>query len=971
LTFESSPVECGAVARRTIRVIDERGKAVPGAVVVWGTSEMLSDIPETMLPVVTSKDDGTVAANFPSTSPVYVRAAGAKAASWWQKVNAGKSAVAIRSSEATAPGVTVQLAGGGPVSRPVIEIEPVSVTSTPSDVRSWSASDRGLVKFLPMPKLAIRYIAWGADAAPQSGVATTAALPKTLSLSAGTRAEGLVHAPKLAAVPAAAIEAVFVLPGGGTRALRRRATSDAKGHFSVSGLPVGAVQLLITKRGYATAVRMLRLTSAGANEDFLLRPSRKVIVTVVERSGRAVPSPQLRTADGAHATGGTDGIALLDGIPADEDVSLQVRAPGFQKAQMLVRANAKDNVQAVLSRGVRFTATLVNAETHRPAGPGTLMIGNNGGRHVELFDASGVVDVGGLDAGTLSVEIRAEGSAPYVLAERTVADEERVDLGEVKLPMGASLTGHVLSRESGAPIINAHVKLLRRSGFGPIGAFVMRDWVEAASNEEGSFSVSGFDPGPQVLLVEAAGYASRIVTQEIRQDAVSPVDAGAIDLDSGRELIVECTPVPRCGTEARLLFAGTEFSWASIGTSLQNGTAHLLPAGSGTATLRLLSGSRIVDERTVEISPAFESTHVQVKLVAALVTGTVTSNGHPREAGQVQLERISSSNHEMPVYYTTQTAEGQQASSSWLSDSPDAQMAAVDPAGRFKFENVQPGTYTASYRLNGSSAAAVRVTIPDSERYDFSIELPPGELHGRVTDDRAVPIGEAIVEIRDANGEMHSAQSDDAGEFSASALPAGKAMIRASLRDREGNAEANVEPPRTAVADVVLRKKENTPVAVTVTDPAGQPLSGAVVFLLGSNAMPSAVATTNGSGIATLRLSQPLMTPIAVYHGAYGWSWLPARVLGSQDNSECTIRMVAGTGCVVVASKTAAAVDLYAPSGISLAGAFSFLGVPISVAPGSELRLSGLPPGAYTLRAGTFQAGADVHAGKDARVSIR
>jgi hypothetical protein len=299
------------------------------------------------------------------------------------------------------------------------------------------------------------------------------------------------------------------------------------------------------------------------------------------------------------------------------------------------------------------------------------------------------------------------------------------------------------------------------------------------------------------------------------------------------------------------------------------------------------------------------------------------------------------------------------------------QIAAVDMGGHFKFDDVQPGAYTAAYRLNGTSAASVRVTIPESERFDFPIELPSGELRGRVLDEQAIAVGGAIVEIRDANGEMHSAQSDDAGEFSVSALPIGKAVVRAALRDREGSAEATVEPPRVAGADIVLRKKEKTPVAVTVIDPSGQPLSGAVVFLLGSSAMPSAVGTTNTSGIATLRLSQPLMTPVAVYHSAYGWSWLPARVLGSEDNSECTIRMVAGTGCVVVASKTAAAVDLYAPSGISLGGAFSFLGVPVSVAPGGELRLSGLPPGAYTLRAGTFQAGAEVQAGKDARVSIR
>jgi len=180
-----------------------------------------------------------------------------------------------------------------------------------------------------------------------------------------------------------------------------------------------------------------------------------------------------------------------------------------------------------------------------------------------------------------------------------------------------------------------------------------------------------------------------------------------------------------------------------------------------------------------------------------------------------------------------------------------------------------------------------------------------------------------------------------------------------------------IEPPRVPVADVILRRHDQKPATVAVVDPSGQPLSGATVFLLGSGAMPSAVGTTDGSGIATFRLSQPINTSVAAYQNAFGWMWLSARTLGTDDAEECTIRMVSGTGCVVVSSKAAAAVDLYAPSGISLGGALSFLGVPVSVAPGGELRLSGLPPGAYTLRAGAYRASTEVQAGKEVRVSIR
>jgi protocatechuate 3,4-dioxygenase beta subunit len=360
-----------------------------------------------------------------------------------------------------------------------------------------------------------------------------------------------------------------------------------------------------------------------------------------------------------------------------------------------------------------------------------------------------------------------------------------------------------------------------------------------------------------------------------------------------------------------------------------------------------------------------------VKLVSAAVTGTVSSAGRPRQAGQVQLQRVTGANHVMPVYVTSQTPEGQQTSSSWITDTPEVQIAPVDASGRFQFDDVQPGQYTAAYRFNGTSAAPVAVTVPESERYDFSIELPLGEVRGHVTDEEAVPVRFAVVEIRDTNGEMHTAQTDGSGEFSVIGLPAGNAAVRAANREGEGKAEVTIEPPKVPVADVILKKHDQKPATVAVLDPSGQPLPGATVFLLGSGAMPTAIGTTDGTGVATFRLSQPLSTPVAAYQSAYGWSWVSARTLGSDDAAECTIRMIAGTGCVVVSSKAAAAVDLFASSGISLGGAFSFLGVPVSVAPGGELRLSGLPPGAYTLRAGAFQTAAEVQSGREARVTIR
>jgi len=44
----------------------------------------------------------------------------------------------------------------------------------------------------------------------------------------------------------------------------------------------------------------------------------------------------------------------------------------------------------------------------------------------------------------------------------------------------------------------------------------------------------------------------------------------------------------------------------------------------------------------------------------------------------------------------------------------------------------------------------------------------------------------AVVEVRDANGEMHASQTDGSGEFSVIGLPSGIAIVRAMNHDGEG-----------------------------------------------------------------------------------------------------------------------------------------------------------------------------------------
>src|SRR3954471_9513603 len=575
VTADTPQTDCRSGRTATVRILNERGRKVAGATILWGTAGMLADLPETMLPVAIAGDDGTVSVTVPAGKPLFMRVAGPAFASWWQTVAASQTVISIRAAAAIKIDTKVQLQGGSPATRCVIELEPASVTSSSDDVRSWAISERNAIAFLPLPRMPVRFTAWSAEGSPRTDIAASEAFPRTVLLTGGGRVDGRLITSK-GALNDAAIEAVFRITGS-SRGQRRRTRSDVNGRFRLRGLTAGPVQLIARKTGYATVLRMLNVEPATTLDDIVMRAGRTVIVHVVDHVAQPVPNVDIRTSEGVRAKSDTNGLATLDGIPAGEDVAIDATARSFRPAKAIVAVDPKARTEVVLSRGVRVLATIFKAGTHDPAGPGNVMISSNGARRIEPFDASGKIDIGGIEPGRLSLEIRAAGSMPYPVPERSVRADEEVELGDLLLPQGAAMTGSLIVRGTAAPIANARIRVLRRAAAGPILSFVLHDWTEVISAEDGTFAVGGVQAGPQVILIEANGFASRVLTADIRDGAETPLDLGSVDLDRARELIVNCTPARRCGTEARLLISSAEFPWATVTGAMQEGTAHILP----------------------------------------------------------------------------------------------------------------------------------------------------------------------------------------------------------------------------------------------------------------------------------------------------------------------------------------------------------------------------------------------------------
>jgi hypothetical protein len=621
-----------------------------------------------------------------------------------------------------------------------------------------------------------------------------AQLPRTLELPRGVSVSGRIVDARRRPIEGAAIEAVVPI-GKLPRGLRRRARTNRGGTFALRGVPIGSLQLQVKKSGHATIVRALEATEDVDAGDLTLRASRQLALRVLDPDGQPIDGAKTRVNEGPSAIAGRDGIARIEGAAADEDLTVHVTANGFRAADVDVAADAKSPNDVVLSRGVRVIGRVVHAKSGESAGPGDVLLHNRGAQRVVAFDETGIIDIGGLDEGQLALEIRAHGLAPLVLDARTVVADETWDLGTLQMNDGRSLTGRVIARDDDAPIAGARIRALRRGDPDAALAVVMNDWIATTSDDDGAFAVSGLAEGSHVVLVDAPGFAPRVLA--VNDD----VETTSIALDRARSVVIDCTPVRRCGSEARLLYAGSSYPWASTPATLNDGKARIVTAAPGTALLRLIDRGEVLHEREVQIGVTSE-TAIRIRLATATLRGTVVSAGRARrDGGVVELRARTAPSAGLPIYLEYRTPDGHVTGGNWQTDLPSFATAIVDDAGSFVFDELEPGEYDATFRRDGKGSSSVTVNV-QAGNSRITLNVAPGELRGRVLQEDGRPAAFAPVRIIDAAGARSVVQSDQFGHFETLGLAEGLAVVSAGAGP---STDVEVNARRTAEVEIVLR----------------------------------------------------------------------------------------------------------------------------------------------------------------------
>lgn len=318
----------------------------------------------------------------------------------------------------------------------------------------------------------------------------------------------------------------------------------------VDDVPPGDWVLWWEGPGLAAGTKVVRVGETRAEAGTIaVVAGRSVEGAVRDDLGLVVAGARVRLRTGGGLTGrplgtdrsarsGSDGAFSVSGLPLDEIFSWDVTSPEHEDARGTLGGETR--LEVVLARAQRVSGRLVDEEGLPVADAPfnvsytkstvTRSAEGHERRHTSVEGHRERV-VSGED-GTFSFfrhlpfEVQvAPGRVGYLPQTRVLeplgdaAERGELDLGDLVLRKGRTLTGRVSAAGSGEPVEGARLEAVWRTGEGgSVGT------ERSTSEPDGSFRVAGILPGPEVVLTaRKEGFAPRTVKVDPEADSVDLV----------------------------------------------------------------------------------------------------------------------------------------------------------------------------------------------------------------------------------------------------------------------------------------------------------------------------------------------------------------------------------------------------------------------------------------------------------------
>jgi protocatechuate 3,4-dioxygenase beta subunit len=492
----------------------------------------------------------------------------------------------------------------------------------------------------------------------------------TLQLSVGLAVRGRVHDVHGQPIAGAAVEAVPVAAGEAVdwyAYAARMAEPDqvfARTHSGRDGTyellaPAGHYSLRARADGYAAAIDQAReLATDLDGVDFYLVPGRRLEGRVLGTGDRPLAGAQVtmsgyvRFGDLPAKTVATTNAEGRFAIVFNDARTnrLTVRAAGYAPYSE-TKPRFRNGLTIRLARGFAIRMRALDARNGEPAEGVLLVVTNRSETRTARSDADGVAtiqrlpEVEDLRRAGLTVLVGGGAWVPrrLDLKERRIA-QGVLDLGDVEVDAGATISGTVRDAASGAPIAGARV----RAFGGRLLQFAQLMEQVAASDERGRYELRGVAPDVAAVLAAHPDYVQDIDRSELGRMLRGRGDPLLSEGEANATIDIELTPAagvrgvvllpdgsPAVGAQVRRRFAARGFNsmiGAAEPTAFTDGHGRFdLRGFKAGAPLELVATHRSYGASQVEKTKAGADAELTLRLAEPVrLTGAVADEqGEP------------------------------------------------------------------------------------------------------------------------------------------------------------------------------------------------------------------------------------------------------------------------------------------------------------------------------------------------------
>lgn len=408
-----------------------------------------------------------------------------------------------------------------------------------------------------------------------------------------------------------------------------------------------------------------------------------------------------------------------------------------------------------------------------------------------------------LPAGTFDAVLHVPGFAPRYFWGITASPAAPLDLGTAVLARGSTVRGEIVQRTG--PAKGAIVELTPSAA--PAGTNAARAAIRtrrAQTGADGSFSFADVGNGTYSIAARLEGYSPATV-QTLRVEPPAEALVPRLTILPLVTLSVFVTPpVDYAGQPWHValerLTSGGYRQLTRGGSTSESGSwsASLLEANSYHLKISTSAGA-VVETREVELSA---DTEIAATISRIAIEGLVTLGDDPARASVTLISESGAR------FQFRSNAEGRFSGLIPSEQTWRAQVVTTAPRTELYVDEVE-------------------LTADGEGRVRARIELPGGEVKGRVLDDEQRPVTAAVLALGD-RGLQLSTESLPDGSFHLIGLPEGVHRIKAtSVRGESEPAPIRVGRSESAPLTLIIRSQSS--LEGTVADPSGNAVVGAAI----------------------------------------------------------------------------------------------------------------------------------------------